>query len=275
MHTDENTYDTFIPRWFGRLGNNIQQISNGIYFCEKNGIHFTSPDHTIIEAIDLDFGPAIWKIPETSHNWFYFFDGPECDFNVDVDDLNRNRKRICEQYILPKLKINHEFLDKPIPDDFLVIHIRSGDLYTKWPASHPQNPLKYYNTLGEMFDFNVLVFAEDTNNPIVQELKRMGADVITLGLPETYTALLMAKNLATSGAGSFAISAAFCSKNIRNFYCSDLYIPNSLNPLMLKEQLNVFMADIDGNKYIKGNEWNPQVIDKIFNYDEVISFRRL
>ena len=91
----------------------------------------------------------------------------------------------------------------------------------------------------------------------------------------TYTILMQAKNLATSGAGSFAISAAFCSKNIRNFYCSNLYSLNTLNPVMLKEQLNVYKADIDGNKYIKGNEWNPQVIEKIFNYNETISFRRL
>jgi hypothetical protein len=120
-----------------------------------------------------------------------------------------------------------------------------------------------------------LILAEDENNPIAQAFKQMGAAVQVLDVPTTYTILMQAKNLATSGAGSFAISAAFCSKNIRNFYCSNLYSLNTLNPMMLKEQLNVYKADIDGNKYIKGNEWNPQVIDKIFNYNETISFRRL
>jgi hypothetical protein len=73
MHTNEITHNTFIPRWFGRLGNNIQQLSNGIYFCEKNGIHFTSPDQPMIKAIDINFGSNEYKISPTSHNWFYFF----------------------------------------------------------------------------------------------------------------------------------------------------------------------------------------------------------
>jgi hypothetical protein len=135
--------------------------------------------------------------------------------------------------------------------------------------------MAYYIKLCELFDYRVLILAEDENNPIAQAFKQMGAAVQVLDVPTTYTILMQAKNLATSGSGSFAISAAFCSKNIRNFYCSNLYSLNTLNPMMLKEQLNVYKADIDGNKYIKGNEWNPQVIDKIFNYNETISFRRL
>ncbi len=277
MHTNENIYDTFIPRWFGRLGNNIQQISNGIYFCQKNGIRFTSPDHPLIEAIDINFGQNDFKIKEDSNNWFYFFEGPEADFEVDTNHLNLKRKHICEEYILPKLKVNHALAELSLPDELLVIHIRSGDLYIKWPPTHPQNPMAYYKKLCELFKYNILILSEDENNPIVQEFYRMGMGTFVkfCDLPTTYTLLLQAKNLATSGAGSFAISAAFCSKNIRNFYCSDLYLPNSLNPLMLKEQLNVYMTAIEGNKYIKGNEWNPQVIDKIFNYNETILFRRL
>jgi len=46
---------------------------------------------------------------------------------------------------------------------------------------------------------------------------------------------------------------------------------------MLKEQLNVFMAAISGNKYFKVGEWNSAKdnIEKILNYEENISFRRL
>ena len=279
MHTNEITHDTFIPRWFGRLGNNIQQISNGIYFCEKNEIHFTSPDHPIIEAIDLNFGSTNFKMNPNSHDWFYFFNGPEkdSDFNVDVDDLNKNRKSICEKYILPKLKIDHAKLNEPLSEDVLVIHIRSGDLYTHFPSSHTQNPLAYYLTLYGMFKSKVIFIAEDFHNPIVNYLIKSNIEVHTFNLEETYSILLRAKNIATSGAGSFAISAAFCSKNLENFYCSDLYNDEGLNPMMLKEQLNVFMAAISGNKYFKVGEWNSAKdnIEKILNYEENISFRRL
>ena len=42
------------------------------------------------------------------HNWFYFFEGPDKDFDVDITDLNFKRKEICEKYILPNLKIDHD-----------------------------------------------------------------------------------------------------------------------------------------------------------------------
>ena len=108
MHTNEIVHDTFIPRWFGRLGNNIQQISNAIYFCRENRIHFTSPDHPLIKAIDIPFGTNEYKIPETSNNWFYHFEKEYSDFDIDIDRLNLLRKNICENYILPNLKIDHE-----------------------------------------------------------------------------------------------------------------------------------------------------------------------
>jgi hypothetical protein len=46
---------------------------------------------------------------------------------------------------------------------------------------------------------------------------------------------------------------------------------------MLKEQLNVFMADVSGNKYFRVGEWSSarNNINKIFEYQEDISFRRL
>lgn len=277
MHTNEITYDTFIPRWYGRLGNNIQQISNGIYFCRKNGIHFTSPDHPMIEAIDLNFGSNQYKIPKTSNNWFYHFEKEHSDFDVDIDELNLLRKNICEDYIYPKLKIDHSKLNDPLPDDVLVVHIRSGDLYTHFPNTHPQNPLSYYLKLYQLFGGKVIFIAEDDKNPIVQVLQQYNLDIRIWGIEDTYTLLLRTRNLATSGAGSFAISSAFCSKNLKNFYCTDLYIDHSLNPMMLKEQLNVFIAAISGNKYFKVGEWNSAKdnIEKILNYEENISFRRL
>jgi len=276
MHTNEIVHDTFIPRWFGRLGNNIQQISNAIYFCRNNSINFSSPESVYLNEINEQFGPSTYKIKEDSNNWFYFFNGPDADFTVDIDDLNRKRKEICLEYILPALKINHEELNTPVEE--LVIHIRSGDLYTRWPATHTQNPLAYYLHLYLTHNGKVIFVAEDDNNPIVYFLSKMpSVDIRLLNEMDSYTLLLRAKNLATSGAGSFAISAAFCSPNLENLYCTDLYLENSLNPTMLKEQLNVLMADVSGNKYFKVGEWNTAQhdINKILKYEDHISFRRL
>jgi hypothetical protein len=276
MHTNENVYDTFIPRWFGRLGNNIQQLSNGIYFCEEKGIKFTSPDHPMINAIEIDFGNTQYKIKETSHNWFYFFDGPDADFAADVNGLNFQRKYICEQYILPNLKIDQSLLNDPLPDNHLVIHLRSGDLFTHWPKMHPQNPLVYYMNLINHFKFDVQIITEDMNHPFIQAFQQLKLKIRTVSVEEAFTTLLRARNIATSGVGSFAPAAALCSKNLKRYYCTDLFLKESLNPMMLKEHLEVFMLPV-GDKYIRVGDWNysTETFEKLFNHQENTSFRRL
>jgi hypothetical protein len=278
MHTNEIVHDTFIPRWFGRLGNNIQQISNGIYYCRKNGIRFTSPDHPLIHPIDIDFGSNEFKIKDSSHNWFYFYEGPDADFQVDVAELNFQRKKICEEYILPKLKINHADLEQPLDHYSLVAHIRSGDVYSY--SSHPayvQNPLKFYLDLYESFNGKVIFVTEDDNSIITKALRASNIQVNVLDVEQSLTLMLRAKAVATSGVGTFALSAVFCSKNINRIYCTNLWLPNALNPQMLKEHLDVYSADIDDNKYIKVGEWkhSSEALNKVISYNELISFRRL
>lgn len=276
MHTNENIYDTFIPRWFGRLGNNIQQLSNGIYFCEENNIKFTSPEHPMINNMEIDFGINQYRIKDTSHNWFYFFDGPDADFIVDANALNYQRKSICEQYILPNLKIDQSLINSPLPSNHLVIHLRSGDLFTHWPKMHPQNPLAYYMQLINLFKFNVQVISEDMNHPFVSAFQQLKIQVREFSIEDAFTTLLRARNIATSGVGSFAPAAALCSKNLIRYYCTDLYLKESLNPLMLKDHLEVFVLDL-GDKYIKVGDWNysTETFEKLFNYQENTSFRRL
>lgn len=277
MHTNENTYDTFIPRWFGRLGNNIQQLSNGIYFCRDNRIHFTSPDHPAINSIDLNFGDNKFAISSNSHNWFYFFNGSDADFSTDIESLNFHRKGICEEFILPNLKINHSELDEPLPDDVLVIHIRSGDIYTHWPSAHPQNPFAYYVKLFNMYQGKVIFLVEDLRNPIVDYFSKITTDTRVCSIEDSYSLLLRARNIASSGVGSFVMGAALCSKNIKKFYCTDLWLADSLNPTMLKDHIEVYCAHLIGDKYIKIGEWHcsTETIDKILNYNEDILFGRL
>lgn len=278
MHTNEIVHDTFIPRWFGRLGNNIQQISNGIYFCRQNKIHFTSPDHPHINPIDINFGDTEYRIKDTSHNWFYFFQGEDADFQVDEYDLNLQRKKICEEYILPKLKINHAELDDVFDEDILVAHIRSGDVYS--PRTHPayvQNPLSYYLQLYEMFNGKVIFVTEDTDSIIAKAFDNLNIHINVLDVTQSMSLMLRAKAIATSGVGTFALSAAFCSKNIKKLYCTNLWLPDALNPSMLKEHLDVYSADINDNKYIKVGEWkhSSEALNKVISYNELISFRRL
>jgi hypothetical protein len=100
-----------------------------------------------------------------------------------------------------------------------------------------------------------------------------------LYLPEadSLEVLLTAESLATSGVGSYAIAAALCSRNIKKLYCTNIWLDESLTPVMLKDHLDVLCMDIDPYKYIKKGDWKitNESITKLLTYTENKSFRRL
>jgi len=68
-----------------------------------------------------------------------------------------------------------------------------------------------------------------------------------------FATLMAAKNIATSGVGTFAVAAALCSKNLKNFYFSDRYMTEHLNPDMLR---GVFMHRIALPGYLEVGGWS-------------------
>ena len=61
-----------ILQWCGRFGNNIQQISNAISYCQENKLNFSSPDNELIKPFNITFN--------TTNNYcysgLYFFHVP-------------------------------------------------------------------------------------------------------------------------------------------------------------------------------------------------------
>ena len=267
----------FLPKWFGRFGNNIQQITNAIYYCEKYKIHFDMAPHPMIEDIDLPFGEK--KMPGNENQWsyFYFMEGEECNFpGENLEVLNFQRKLICEKYIYPKLKIDHIKVEEPF--DGLVIHLRSGDIFTNTPPFFVQNPLSFYlEIIKTQYIGNTIVVSEDNNHPCIQLFDKLKIPVLQLSDQDTLEVLLSAEAIATSGCGTYAVSAALCSSNLKKLFCTNIWLEESLNPSMLKNHVEVLCADIDSNKYISKGEWkiNSETIHKMLTYSEPIKFRRL
>ena len=237
-----------IDRWFGRVGNNIQQISNAIYFCRLNGINYHSPPHSLIEQFSENFG-----VESNLSTTFFNLK----DLNCNIDDLNSQRKGICENFILPRLKI--PLLKAPLPSSTLVVHIRGGDIFDRNPAyqdipgNYVQNPLCFYERLFKNFE-SILIVAQDFSNPVIKHLqKNQKVKIISSSLEEDFSLLLRAKNLATSGAGTFAMAAAFCSKNIENLFCTNLFDTSHLNPTMIEGSVNVNINNLVN--YIQVGEW--------------------
>ena len=240
-----------ISSWYGRLGNNLQQISNAIYFCQKNELNFHCPEHPLIRSFDIEFG----KNSELASR-FFFFKGDSKDFECDTVELNCSRRRLLLQYVVPNFKF---FVGDAFFEDTLVIHLRSGDVFAGYepPNTYVQNPLFFFEKLIEQFEDVLVVTEPDQKNPVIEELKKNKKVMIqSTSLINDFVTLLRTQNLASSGVGSFPLAAALCSKNIKNFYYTNLFLEEHLNPRMLGQlDITLHQTDIDLNSYIKIGEW--------------------
>jgi len=90
---------------------------------------------------------------------------------------------------------------------------------------------------------------------IINELKKEKKVIVQSNdLINDFEILLRAKNLVTSGIGTFGIAAALCSKNIKNLYVSDLYLNEHLNyNMLINTDINVHVTKL--KNYIKIGEW--------------------
>lgn len=244
-------YINTISNWYGRLGNNIQQICNGILFSKVNGDGFFSPEHNLIEQVAFECS----RSDKVRANRFFHYDTENVDFHIDVPYIFNNIREIAIEYIFPNLKVKP---DKIFGDDTLVIHIRSGDIFEHEhnpPHDYTPNPLCYYLNLIEEYDNIVVVTEPDDYNPIIKELGKIKkVSIQSKSVGEDFATLMSAKNIASSGTGTFAVAAALCSKNIQNFYCTNLYLTEHLNPEMLMgTDVKVYMMYLDN--YIRQKTW--------------------
>jgi hypothetical protein len=240
-----------ISHWYGRLGNNIQQICNGILFSEIHSDGFFSPDHDLIEKVIFNYTNQTMVRPCR----FFHYNTEHKDFNIDINFLYSNMRRICHQYIVPKFKFS---VGKSFDNDTLVIHIRSGDIFEHEhnpPHDYTPNPLIYYKNLVESFNSVIVVTENDDYNPIISELKKYeNVTIQSTTVANDFSTLMRAKSLASSGTGTFAVAAALCSSNIENFYCSNLYLDEHLNPEMLiASGIKVLMMEFDN--YLTHKSW--------------------
>jgi hypothetical protein len=246
-----------VSHWAGRLGNNIQQTANAIMLAETKGHTFEQNlDHEVIDKFILSFGSDGHHVAGKFYNWEPTM---HCDngvleggneIGIPKEYVYKNMRRICKEYIYPNLKVQN--LD-PFDEDTVVVHIRGGDIIEREyerPHNYVQNPLDYYMLLLDIFPNMIVVTEPINNNPVLPELKKIDRIKFqTLTVAEDYATLLAAKNLATSGVGTFGVSAALCSHNIKNLYTSDAYLTEHLNYTMLYDT-DVIINEVELKDYI-------------------------
>lgn len=253
-------YLNTISSWYGRLGNNIQQICNGIMFSKVNGHGFFSPPHEFINQIFFNFNLKDKHI--INQNRFFF---NKKDFVLPEDYIYENINKIAKEYI----KFKDSKLDEEFDAETLVIHIRSGDIFQCIHKIHGYipNPLCYYLNLIKKYKKTIIVTEKDNFNPVVNELRKNKEIIFhTKSVKEDFEVLMKAKNLASSGVGTFAIAAALCSTSIKNFYCTNLYLKEHINPEMLIHN-DVKVNKINLKNYLKYWENNEEQRKFLLEYD--------
>ena len=152
-----------LSHWYGRLGNNIQQCAVGTLWAEQTDSSFESIDHEIIKKHKRSFGQNRLGLSSKCFYW----QGPYQEVNIPVETIYKNMRRVCKTWIYPQLDIQ----PTEIPDDTLVIHIRSGDIFDQNvpnPERYVPNPYHFYTTLLESFEKAIVVTEDDDYNPIVE-----------------------------------------------------------------------------------------------------------
>ncbi len=241
-----------VSHWYGRLGNNIQQICNGILHSEVTKQGFFTPEHELINKVVVNYSGQQMLNPP---NRYFHYNTKNKDFDIDLGFLFTNMSRVARQYIVPNFKFS---VGTPYDEDTLVVHVRSGDIFAHEhnpPHDYTPNPLIYYKNLIESYKKVVVVTENDTYNPIIPELKKYdNVTVKSSTVASDFATLMRAKNLASSGTGTFAVAAALCSSNIKNFYCSNIYLTEHLNPeILMASGINVLMMELKG--YLESKSW--------------------
>ena len=189
-------YPSIYIKMTGRLGNNIVQLSNAIYFCEIMNVstiyirhNFCWIKNPITTSKGIKIIPTSRKLKESLVLWRNIF-----SFNTDGYCPEDRVHEFASETIkgVPQVKVN---------DDDLYIHIRSGDIFRRSPSPYyGQPPLCFYESIIEKWGFkNVYLLIEDKKNPVINNLvKKYNAKLVRTSLTKTIAYILNSRNLVLS-----------------------------------------------------------------------------
>lgn len=220
-----------INSWFGRLGNNIVQVTNALHIGLYYNINVIIPKHyffnTMYIKINDDINMNINNLVNlTTENNF---------FSIPNDNIHRKCIEINYEETLRLLKkiILYPKTKTTLNDNDLIIHIRSGDIFKEGPhKSYISCPYSYYDQILKNNSFeNIYLVSENKLNPIIDKLLKNYPNIIfkIRTLDEDISMVLESRNVVMDF-GCFIPELLKVSNNIRKLYTS----------------LNIYL-----NKYIK------------------------
>jgi hypothetical protein len=209
-----------LNKLFGRLGNNIIQLKHIIHIAiaYKHNIKINVKnlnffDLSVIEKYFDKYNNS--KIITDDNNFFYTSRLP---FSNDIFEQNiEERNKILQKAFL----INN--IHK-LPENDLVLHIRSGDIFSSKPhTGYIPPPLSYYTKeINKCKYAKIHIICEDTINPVVNELLKLYKNAVyeKNSLEKDIRIILGATNIIFS-VGTFIPALMLLSTNNKYLYGKD------------------------------------------------------
>ena len=205
--------------WYGRLGNNIIQLSNiiDIALFYKHDIEFKEK-HKFFDLKIIEKYFYKYKNDKILKNNFNFHNNE--NFIIPSHVIKENYKvkiNLMKQAFIIK---DHEI--NKLNENDIVIHIRSGDIFTE-KKPHPMYippPLAYYvNILNKKTYKKIIIVCEDDINPVVNKLLELYKNAVHSKntLNEDIKLILGGTNIISS-VGTFVNSLLMFSNNVKNHY---------------------------------------------------------
>lgn len=157
--------------WYGRLGNNIIQLSNiiDIAIAYKHNIIFYTRKHNFFDISVIEKYFSKYNNSEQITNRYNFFYRYKMSYSNKIFTENvEERNKLLQKSFL----INN---NNKLPENELVIHIRSGDIFLSNPYPHYiPPPLTYYIKEIEKYNYKkIYIICEDRVNPVVNKLLKL------------------------------------------------------------------------------------------------------
>jgi len=202
-------------KWYNRLGNNIIQLINiiDIALLYKHNIVFK----TNLIFFNLRFLENIFK--QYNNN----------DIITDKYNFHNYTNRYKIKLSNKNIKIRNNLLKKAflikdiqkIYEDDVVLHIRSGDIFSlNPPEKYTPPPLIYYTHLLDKYKYKkIIIVCEDRINPVVNKLLKMYKNSVhNINSLENDIKLILGATNVISSVGTFVHNLMIFSKYNKNYF---------------------------------------------------------
>lgn len=258
-----------ITKWSGRLSNNLRQINNALHIALFYDYKLSIPKHSFINhKVINDYNKTVKTTDKNIISDVFFYNKK---YEKCFDDKYIIKvKEILKQMFIIKVDAN-----KSTTND-LLIYIRSGNIFYGYDKKildvhklYVQPPLSYYLNIidSEKWD-NIKLIAEDTLNPVINELLKLHPEIEfkIQSLEEDVKEILSAKTV-VSAFGTFIIELLALSNNIKKIFNPILFDFNIKD--YNYKYINAEFIDINLLEYCKLiYPWKctPEQIDILLNY---------